>query len=302
MTDYLPSAIVTFMFVVLIPWGVDVWILSDTIITTVFGLTMIFSPKHFLSRQTKGELDDVHLHMYRMCGIMLLSSTMFAWLARKSKDQNIKSAILWGRVVGVSLYVMARVHGYFQVSKSIKWNKQALLFGIYGDCLWLLGNFVYSLKVTDLGKVTTTLSKADFYLKSDFVQCFLFGISFFVMPRLMLGFQTTKTLNHLHCTLIRMMAAFVFNTGIIAWKSLQFSENIDKIWHFVSRVMGTSGLITAQIYAQFTTSSWTLWHIYFGMFGMSLWSANASFGYFNLKNILDKHTNNGYQKQTSKQE
>jgi len=50
----------------------------------------------------------------------------------------------------------------------------------------------------------------------------------------------------------------------------------------VSLFQITIGLLTAQLYAQLTTSSWTTWHIYFGMIGMTIWTMNSVLGVYSL--------------------
>ena len=49
--EYMPSCVVTILFCVIIPWGVDIWIAADTFITSIFGLVITFFPHHFLNRQ-----------------------------------------------------------------------------------------------------------------------------------------------------------------------------------------------------------------------------------------------------------
>ena len=66
---------------------------------------------------------------------------------------------------------------------------QALVFGIYGDCLWLLGNIIYAFKTTGCVVRSTIHPKGDFYLKSDCIQCILFGLTFYLAPTTMIGFQ-----------------------------------------------------------------------------------------------------------------
>jgi hypothetical protein len=63
------------------------------------------------------------------------------------------------------------------------------VFGIYGDCLWLLGNIIYAFKISGSVVKSTIHPKGDFYLKSDCIQCILFGLTFYLAPTTMIGFQ-----------------------------------------------------------------------------------------------------------------
>ena len=65
------------------------------------------------------------------------------------------------------------------------------MFGIYGDCLWLLGNIVYAFKISGSVVKSTIHAKGDFYLKSDCIQCILFGLTFYLAPTTMIGFQVS---------------------------------------------------------------------------------------------------------------
>ncbi|KAK3088628.1 hypothetical protein FSP39_021467 [Pinctada imbricata] len=228
-----------------------------------------------------------------MFGVTLLSTCLFAHFTKNSRDAVIKTTILWGRVIGLSIYILTRCHSYFTVtgSSTCKWNEKALYFGIYGDCLWFLGNLVYAVKSSFQGERAKILyGRLEGHLVTDFIFTFLFALSFYVFPGHMLGFQAKIKLDKMHASITRLMAAILFNSTFIAGSSSRFTSKDDKLAFLLSRIIGITGYILSQIYAQLTTDNWTHWHVYFGMLGMTVWLVNAVAGYMYGRQKEQTHT------------
>ncbi|XP_069121780.1 uncharacterized protein [Argopecten irradians] len=279
MKENVPSVAITVAFLAIVPWGMNVWLTADTLISLAFAFICIFFPEQYLKFQVDGVVDGVHAHILRLFGMMILGTSLFGACALITKDSTAKTSILWGRVIGLSIYIMAKVHSFMNLKTGTTWNSTALYFGIYGDCLWLLGNFVYAVSRTDTGGAKTSHGSLNMFLGSDFVQTFLFAFLFYTFPGPMLGFQCKEKLRGLHLCVIRMFAAFIFNSAVISGRSPNFSSLTDKVNFLTIRLIVNALLVTAQLYTQLTTEYWTKWHIYFGMVGMSVWSINAAIGY-----------------------
>ncbi|OWF37397.1 hypothetical protein KP79_PYT04762 [Mizuhopecten yessoensis] len=239
-----------------------------------------------IAQLTDGVVDGVHVHMLRMFGLMVFGTAMFAACALITKDETAKTSVLWGRVIGISIYILDRIHSYNNLKKGTSWNPAALYFGIYGDCLWLLGNLIYAVSSTDYGGGKTSHGWLNMFLSIDFVQTFLFAFLFFTFPGPMLGFQCKEKLRGLHLCIVRMFAAFIFNSAIISGRAPNFPSITGKINFLTIRLIVNALLVTAQLYTQLTTDYWTQWHIYFGMVGMSVWSINAAVGYSKAINAI----------------
>ncbi|XP_060066080.1 uncharacterized protein LOC132546383 [Ylistrum balloti] len=286
LADNIFSVVITVFFLAIIPWGRNVWLIADTLISLAFAFACILFPERHLRFQVDGVVDGVHVHMLRMFGLMVLGTSMFGGCALITKDNTAKTSILWGRVIGLSIYIMARTHSFIYLKTGTTWNQTALNFGIYGDCLWLLGNLIYAVSITDLGGAKTSHGSLNLFLGSDFVQTFLFAFLFFTFPGPMLGFQCKEKLRGLHLCIIRMFAAFIFNSAIISGRTPNFPSITDKVNFLTIRLIVNAFLVTAQLYTQLTTDYWTQWHIYFGMVGMSIWSINAAIGYSRAINAI----------------
>ncbi|KAL3871706.1 hypothetical protein ACJMK2_039689, partial [Sinanodonta woodiana] len=188
----------------------------------------------------------------------------------------------------LSSYVMSRCFTYCYFSKSLPlWNDQSLYFGIYGDFLWLLGNLIYALKSTDWGGQTEKSSVTTLLLRLDFLVVLTFGILWYCLPEWLLLFQTNlKKLNYVHLSITRGFGAMLIGQAIVSGRAVNFAREQDKLMIFSSRILQNSMILTAQIYTQFTSSDWSVWHACFGMVGTSLWSIIAALAiYFNIKRI-----------------
>lgn len=192
---------------------------------------------------------------------------------------------------GISLYIINRLYSYYNYDykkTASKWNRQSLIFGVYGDCLWLLGNLIHALRLTDWGGVKETFTKLDLHIRLDFLCTLMFGLLFYIFPGHMVGFQVRGKLHAMHLSVIRIFSSFIMSSAVIAGRATNFEFIDDKIAHLTARILANAGIITAQLYIQYTTkNSWNVWHIYFGMVGMSIWSINSALGFSNGMAILN---------------
>ncbi|KAJ8317796.1 hypothetical protein KUTeg_004653, partial [Tegillarca granosa] len=157
-SEYGPAAVVTLLFLIILPFGRKIWIQADTLITVIWGIVAVFFSKQFLNYQIDGHVDDISLHFYRLFGLILLSTSLFAFFGNLY-DPAVQST--------------------------------SLIFGVYGDCLWLLGNLIHALRLTDWGGVKETFTKLDLHIRLDFLCTLMFGLLFYIFPGHMVGFQTT---------------------------------------------------------------------------------------------------------------
>ncbi|XP_053551459.1 uncharacterized protein LOC128642705 [Bombina bombina] len=117
------------------------------------------------------------------------------------------------------------------------------------------------------------------FLRVDFLATFMFGLLWLAYPDWLLGFQVVGTLDSLHLHITRAFGAMMIGDSFVSVASQWFHIRQDKTSVLTSRAAATSILLLFMIWTQNTTRAWTVAHIWFGMLGAALWTANSLLGY-----------------------
>nr|XP_015222730.1 PREDICTED: uncharacterized protein LOC107079889 isoform X2 [Lepisosteus oculatus] len=110
----------------------------DFLATFVFGLLWLAYPDWLLGFQTSGPEDELHLHLTRAFGAMMVGDSFVSLTALGFRSDKDKTSVFVGRTVGTLVLLLFMV--YTQTTTSA-WTKAHIWFGMVGAGLWT-GNSV----------------------------------------------------------------------------------------------------------------------------------------------------------------
>ncbi|XP_013418864.1 uncharacterized protein LOC106179679 isoform X1 [Lingula anatina] len=192
--DYLRSAGMVIAFCVTAFSGRKNWMLTDLIVSVVFGAAWFILPTYTLGFQTVGKLNTLHAHVTRDFAAHMLSSAFVWWKTRESRDETVPVTLMTGRVVGNSILLCAMVYAQKYVAGKGVWTEQHIWFGMLGCACWLLGNLIQLLKTKDFGGSFQGDTRLDWHLRIDFYIVFVISVVRFAFPEVAPDFVAKQPL------------------------------------------------------------------------------------------------------------
>ncbi|XP_063966812.1 uncharacterized protein LOC129277742 [Lytechinus pictus] len=121
----------------------------------------------------------------------------------------------------------------------------------------------------------------DTWIFVDFLATSAFGLGWYFIPDIILGFQINVTPDGTHLTYTRAFAACMIGDAVSRYFLRSSKDASTLVYLLFSRIVGCSVLIISMIYIQyFGGSVWNQNHIFFGMLGNMLWMMGSVVYYY----------------------
>ncbi|XP_071948024.1 uncharacterized protein [Antedon mediterranea] len=242
----------------------------DVLCCTIFGLVAIVLPGLASKLETK-KPDDVVVHMVRASGCVLIASAYVFNQVQHSADATVRVVLMVSRLVTCTLVAAG---GLFQRSRSSSSTDYSLMF-IYFNVAFAVIYIYFLLTSREWGGHTQLDTKVNLHLRIDFFATLVFGIFFYAFPEWLLSAQVGIKITRLQEYSSMLFGAFMIGSSIVSSYAPGFIDEENQRAQFQGRIMQNIFLLLAMIYTQFSTSSWTVYHVYFGISGCFLWTFNA---------------------------
>ncbi|XP_071493718.1 uncharacterized protein [Diadema antillarum] len=119
-----------------------------------------------------------------------------------------------------------------------------------------------------------------FWLLADFLATTAFGLAWFFLPQVLLGFQISKVPDGTHLTYTRAFGACMIGDAVSRYFIRSSRDNSAQVFLLLSRIIGCSVLLVAMVIIQYTGGEWNEMHIFFGMMGNLVWMMGSAVYYF----------------------
>nr|XP_054769872.1 uncharacterized protein LOC129277742 isoform X3 [Lytechinus pictus] len=121
----------------------------------------------------------------------------------------------------------------------------------------------------------------DTWIFVDFLATSAFGLGWYFIPDIILGFQINVSPDGTHLTYTRAFAACMIGDAVSRYFLRSSKDASTLVYLLFSRIVGCSVLIISMIYIQyFGGSVWNQNHIFFGMLGNMLWMMGSIVYYY----------------------
>lgn len=273
----LPLTVVGFLLI--LPWGVDIWQNIFTVVFAAKGLWLLLFPQHVADIMIKNKADALHLQEIRCVGILLLTDALVHLLLRKSSDPTVKTSLLWVRTVYMATFGMLTYSTVWTAGESKKNNINLKIYeNTTPACVLMLGGFLYySLTQSEWGGYSEPVTMhRDLHIRVDFLIWFVHGLLAFIYPRIACQFQTTLSeLDTAHGLLARMMGAGFLSIALLSGRCVNFLREEDKKSVLLSHAFASTFFLLTMSFCQIFTKVFSQWHLYYGMSFVALTAVNA---------------------------
>ncbi|XP_030853270.1 uncharacterized protein LOC105445402 [Strongylocentrotus purpuratus] len=121
----------------------------------------------------------------------------------------------------------------------------------------------------------------DTWLFVDFLATTAFGLAWYFVPDVILGFQINVTPDGTHLTYSRAFAACMIGDAVTRYFCRSSKDASTLVYLLFSRIVGCTILIVSMVYIQyFGGNTWNQNHIFFGMVGNMLWMMGSVIYYY----------------------
>lgn len=262
------SVINVLLFLVTVPFGAKGVVRGLTLVMFLEGLFFLLFPevgfKLFAAENV--EPDVLHLQEIRSIGINDIAIGATFLLTMKSSDTTVHSSHLWSMTLCMGCTLMVYVASMMKGNAMVNPNMQNLAVHVF--LVWFGLLVFHSLRQKDWGGyVEVSTSCRNTHLRLDFVIWFIFGIVAIVFPSKIYTCQVASsvTLDSAHAHFARLMGIGFITLAIMSGRASNFLMEDDKKAVLLSHGLGCLLLLITMGLNQILTSTFTVWHIAFGM-------------------------------------
>lgn len=254
--------------------GQRVWLFTDAIATIMFGTSLLITPSILLHYQTSVRIDLLSLHVTRLLGLMLLSSSLISHRAFSNTDNRERFAAFISRAVTALIFVLTSIYAALYYPE---WNIHFFNISIVGSFCWLLPHLFFSISsfptTTNESLPVTTFLILDFFLTSTA------GLVCFAFPQALLRLQTNLKPNSISVSAARFLGAlFIGNSLVSLLATALFSLRTKKYLHGVN-IITAAILLTLIIIAHSWGQHFFPAHLLIGVVFAGTWGLNSVLGY-----------------------
>eukprot|EP00058_Branchiostoma_floridae_P023945 XP_002609435.1 hypothetical protein BRAFLDRAFT_93494 [Branchiostoma floridae] len=256
-------------FAVAVSRGRKIWMMADAGAVLLFGVAWLVMPGVLLGQMTTGPLDAFHMSLSRLFGAMLIGSVVTFYRTRNSGDVTVSNVLLYSRVMGISMQLMAVGYGqmYYRDLEKGGWTSEQVWYGLFGGGVWLLGNLYHSARSDQFGcysqrndRLSAVLRLDGFLLMLGALFDFAFAdmsLTFLVImfPDILLLLMDAKSVDGIHMHMTRCTAAVMFMSGLVSSWAPVFLKDEDKKNVLLGRIVQSVLTLVASLLYIFSAHS-----------------------------------------------
>ncbi|XP_078605168.1 uncharacterized protein LOC144878454 [Branchiostoma floridae x Branchiostoma japonicum] len=226
-------------FAVAVSRGRKIWMMADAGAVLLFGVAWLVMPGVLLGQMTTGPLDAFHMSLSRLFGAMLIGSVVTFYRTRNSGDITVSNVLLYSRVMGISMQLMAVGYGqmYYRDLEKGGWTSEQVWYGLFGGGVWLLGNLYHSARSDQFGCYSQRNDRLSFVLRLDGFMTLLGALFDFAFADLSLSFMMDMKADGIHLHMTRCTAAVMFMSGLVSSWAPVFLKDEDKKSVLLGRIV-----------------------------------------------------------------
>jgi len=234
---------VIFGFSTLLAWrgGQGTWLFTDFAATMLAGISLLLTPEILLEYQTDVRLDPVSIHLARVVGLLLLSSSLTSHRAFSSGDRLERNAVAKSRAVTAIMFLLSST--YVQPSF-----------------------------------VDADSRGVAFFLLVDHFATATLGLAWYAFPQWLLRMLTTMKPNGVSVHVARLLGSLLVGNSLMSLSITNIPSLTSKKFAHTERIITAILLLILVMYAQ-TFESFSVQHIFAGIAVAILWTINSLFGY-----------------------
>ncbi|XP_060069743.1 uncharacterized protein LOC132549795 [Ylistrum balloti] len=275
------TAISVILMLILVPFGAKFMVKGLSLVMFLEGIFFLLFPEvgFRLFAAENVEPDVLHLQEIRSLGIIDIAIAMTFLLTMKSSDSTVHSSYFFSITLCIGCCLMVEGAGLLRGNAKVNQNMQNL--AVHNLLIWF-GLFVFhSIRQKEWGGyVEVSTSCRNTHLRLDFIIWFLCGIVAVVFPQKIYSCQvaSTLTLDSTHVHHARLMGVGFITLAFMSGRASNFLREDDKKAVLLSHALACVLLLITMGLNQILTTSFTIWHVAFGMTTVFLTLANALLG------------------------
>ncbi|CAH1271772.1 Hypp4707 [Branchiostoma lanceolatum] len=230
-SEIVRTAAMLVAFAVAVSRGRKIWMMADAGAVLLFGVAWLVMPGVILGQMTTGPLGAFHLTLSRMFGALLIGTVVTFYKTRNSGDITVSNVLLYSRVVGISMQLMAVGYGqmYYRDLEKGGWTSEQVWYGLFGGGVWLLGNLYHSARNDQFGCYSQRNDRLSFVLRLDGFLCLLLALADFAFGDLLnTPFMMDAKPDGIHLHMTRCNGAVTFMSALVSSWAPVFLKDEDK--------------------------------------------------------------------------
>ncbi|CAN8066818.1 unnamed protein product [Agarophyton chilense] len=240
----------------------------------MIGTSLLLTPSILLLYQTTVELDPVSIHLARVVGLLLLSSSFVSHRAFSSRDRLDKYVVILSRAMTALLFLSISIYARIHYPE---WSDELLYTSCMGSFFWLLPHLFYAVSALPLGR--TDSIRVSISLVIDFFLTVAAGFLWFGFPQAMLRMLIRLNLNSVSVTISRFLGALLIGNALSSILAAGLCSVRTKQYLFSVKIITAIGLIVLVVFGHAWGESFITSHILIGSAATVLWGLNSALGY-----------------------
>lgn len=253
--------------------GQKAWLLTDAVVTMMFGTSLLVTPKLLLLRQTNIQLDSVSIHMTRVVGLLLLSSSLVSHRAFSSNDRRERYIVFLSRAVTALLFVLISLYGRIHYPE---WNAHFLHISVTGAIFWMLPHMFYAVTSLPAGRNETLRASA--FLIIEFFCTIAIGLAWFGFPQGLLRMQAKLRPNSVSVTIGRFLGALLIGNAFCSLLASALCALTTKRYLYSTKAISSAILVVVVILGHSWGQDFFACHILLGSCAAVMWGVNSAMG------------------------
>lgn len=274
------SVVSLLLFLLLVPFGSKFMTKGFSAVLLFEAICYVLFPEQIYKLAYLSTMvpDVLHLQEIRAVGAVLIAVSATYFLTSKSTDSTVHSSILWTYTLMLGTMLLLEVNVMMKPLPHVNMNMQQLI--IHNLVLWFAAFLYYSVRQPDWGGFAEVASSRNFHLRLDFLLWFVPGVAAFVFPQKVYSFQVVSTMNldATHAHMARSLAVVFLTLAITSGRASNFLREDDKKSVLLSHVLATFLLLVTMALCQILTTTFTYWHLTFGITTVFFTFVNALLG------------------------
>lgn len=240
----------------------------------MFGTSLLVTPKLLLLHQTSVRLDPVSIHMTRVVGLLLLSSSLVSHRAFSSNDRRERYIVFLSRAVTALLFLLISVYGRIHYPE---WNADFLHISVTGAFFWMLPHMYYAISSLPTGSNETLRASA--FLMIEFFCTIALGLTWVGFPQGLLRMQTKLRPNSVSVTVGRFLGALLIGNAFCSLLAATLCTLKTKYYLYSTKAISAAILVVLVILGHSWGQDFFACHILLGFCAAVMWGVNSAIGF-----------------------
>ncbi|CDF34988.1 unnamed protein product [Chondrus crispus] len=248
------------------------FLLSDTVCTTLVSISLLLTPSHLLSYQTDVRLDRLSLHLARLIGLLLLSSSLHTHRAFTTRTLQERAAASSSRALTALILFLCAVHARHHYPA---WNFRFAHLTATGAACWFAPHFYFALSTVSTATPEPRGVVALLFL--DYFMTVAVGLACLAFPHAVLRTLSDVPPNAVSVTLARVLAAILIGLAAVSQAGMAYASLEAKRHVHLTRLL-TAGPVLILLCLGWAWRCFNDVGLFVGAGAAIVWGANSALG------------------------